>query len=220
MKKNIFIITFLWLISANMLALAYDDGDFQVWHNESQELKITDFFKVNIEEEVRFADQAAYLNYQHYEVGYAYTLNKYISLGANYRQTYDKKSREAQFQEENMPNVVAWLKYDLYGFSLENRNRLEYRHFYYQPDSWRYRNKWTIKFPWKFTPLKIQPYLADEIFIDCRLGELNQNRFFSGFAFNIYKNIKGEIYYLFRFAKSAPIWKDSNVLGTKIKIIF
>lgn len=39
---------------------------------------------------------------------------------------------------------------------------------------WRYRNKITIKFPLKSTKFEIQPYLADEIFVDFDQEELMQ----------------------------------------------
>ncbi len=79
---------------------------------------------------------------------------------------------------------------------------MEYN-FDYQDDSWRYRNKVTVKLPWKFTELDIQPYISDEIFISFDgATELNQNRFSSGFAMNLTKNLKAEIYYMLQDSKN------------------
>ncbi|MDD5194674.1 MAG: DUF2490 domain-containing protein [Candidatus Omnitrophica bacterium] len=217
MKKVIFVITglILFLIAK---VYAYDDGDFQVWHTENQEVKANKKSKITLEEEFRWGDDASEFYYHHYDAGFVHSLNKYLDLGINYRQAYEKKKGE--FKTENRPHLNAILKYDFYGFKVDDRNRLEYRYFDYQADSWRYRNKFTVKFPWKFTGLEIQPYLANEIFLDFQNKAFSRNRFYSGFTMSFTKNLKGEIYYLLQSSKSGDVWTDANVLGTKLKLTF
>ncbi|MBU3982651.1 MAG: hypothetical protein KJ985_04050 [Proteobacteria bacterium] len=43
-----------------------------------------------MEEEFRFGDNADEFFYHHYDVGYAYDVNKYLTLGMNYRRKIDK----------------------------------------------------------------------------------------------------------------------------------
>lgn len=217
MKKVIMAIIGLTLF-LTVEVYAYDDGDFQVWNTENQEFKINKDSKITLEEEFRWGDDASEFYYQHYDAGFVYSLNKHLDLGVNYRQVYEKK--KGDFKEENRPYINAILKYDFYGFKLDDRNRLEYRHFDYQADSWRYRNKFTVKFPWKFTRLEIQPYLADEIFLDFQNKAFSRNRFYSGFSMNLAKNLRAEIYYLLQSSKSGDNWVDANVLGTKLKLSF
>ncbi len=219
MKRSAFLII-AFILAAYGIAFAYDDGDFQVWHTEIQEKEINEGSRVALEEEFRFGDDADEFYYYHFDMGYERDMNKYLTLGLNYRQVYAKSQPHTKFKVENRPYMNAILKYELEGFKLENRNRLEYRHFDYQEDSWRYRDKFTVKFPWKFTKLKIQPYLADEIFLNLNGIDLNQNRFYSGFAFFILKNLKIDIYYLLQAAKASGKWKDANILGSKVKLIF
>jgi len=96
-----------------------------------------------------------------------------------------------------------------------------YRHFDYQSDSWRYRNKFTLRAPWKFTRWQIQPFVWDEIFIGFgKLDQFNQNRFSAGLAATVSANIKLEIYYMLQSVKATDAWVDANVLGTKLKIAF
>ncbi|MFA5090625.1 MAG: DUF2490 domain-containing protein [Candidatus Omnitrophota bacterium] len=217
MKRISFMLIGFMLMLAGRV-YAYDDGDFQVWHTENQEFKVNKESKVTLEEEFRWGDDASEFYYQHYDAGFVYSLNKHLDLGVNYRQVYEKKN--GKFKEENRPHLNAILKYDFYGFRLDDRSRIEYRHFDYQADSWRYRNKFTIKFPWKFTKLEIQPYLADEIFLDFQNKAFSRNRFYSGFGMNFTKNLKGEIYYLLQSSRSGNNWVDANVLGTKLKLLF
>jgi hypothetical protein len=205
-------------VAAAKLAYAYDDGDFQVWHTEVQEKEINEVSRIALEEEIRFGDNASEFYYHHYDLGYSYDMNKYLTLGINYRQVYEMKN--GNFKIENRPHINATFKTDVLGFKCDDRNRLEYRHFTYQEDSWRYRNKFTVKFPWKFTAFKIQPYVADEIFLNLNGIDFNRNRFYAGIGFNLTKSVKGEIFYLLQGSKSSGIWTDANVLGTKLKLLF
>jgi len=207
----------LALITANSV-YAYDDGDFQAWHTEVQEIKMSKEFKLAFEEEFRWGDNANDFYYHHYDAAFIYGVNKYLDVGLGYRQIYEKKKGE--FKEENQPNINAAVKWEFLGYKLEDRSRLEYRHYDYQTDFWQYRNKFTMKLPWKFTKIEIQPYLADEIFLSFDGTAFTRNRFFSGLGFNLTKNLKAEIYYLLQASKSAHKWTDANVLGTKIKLLF
>lgn len=200
------------------MVYAYDDGDFQLWHTEVQEKKIDKDSRLILEEEFRFADNANDFYYHHYDLGYGYNLKKYLNLSGGYRHIFEKK--KGKFKVENEPYVTATLLGELFGFKFDDRSRLEYRHFDYQTDLWRYRNKFTVKFPWKFAKLEIQPYLADEIFLSSQGKTFNQNRFSSGLLFNLTKNLKAEIYYLLQSSKSSRKWSDANVLGTKLKAVF
>lgn len=217
MKKMIFAVLGLTLMIYGK-AGAYDDGDFQIWHTQVQEKEINKEARVTLEEEFRFGDDANDFYYHHYDAGFVYSLNKNLNLGMNYRQVYEKK--KGKFKEENRPHINATLKWDLLGLKFEDRNRLQYRHFDYQGDIWQYRNKFSAKFPWKFTKMEIQPYFADEIFLDLQNKAFTRNRFYSGFAIGLNKNLKGEIYYLLQSGRSANKWVDTNVFGAKVKLIF
>lgn len=219
MKRKIILLAVVGILSGRY-AYPYDDGDFQVWNTEIEEIRINKSSKIILEQELRFGDDANELYYQHYDGGYSYDFNKHFTLGINYRQVYAKPKAHAKFQEENRPHLNAIMKYELFGCNLEDRNRLEYRHFNYQEDSWRYRNKFTIKLPWKFTGFAIRPYLADEIFLNLNGIDFNRNRFYCGFEFTIIKNLKGELFYMLQSTKSNGAWTQTNVLGPRIKIVF
>ncbi len=218
MKKIIFLLVGLALtLAAN--AYAYDNHDFQVWNTDVEEFRINDGWKAALEEEFRWGDNANQFYYHHYDIGLFYNLKKYLNVGGGYRQVFELKN--GKFKPENEPYVAATLLWDLAGFKFEDRNRMEYRHFDYQADSWRYRNKLTVKFPWQFTRIKIQPYLSDEILVGFgSANQFNQNRFYSGLGMNLTKNAKADIYYMLLSTKSSGIWIDANVLGTKLKISF
>jgi len=217
MKKRTVVLTVL-ILMACATAYGYDDGDFQVWHTEVQEKSLNKNTKLTLEEEFRFGDDASEFYYQHYDVGIAYGVNKNLDLGLNYRQVYEKKN--GKFETENRPHINAILKWEMGDFKFEDRSRLQYRHFDYQSDLWQYRNKFTVKFPWKFSRIEIQPYISDEIFLDFRNKSFSRNRFYSGLSMNLTKNLKAEIYYLLQSSRGKSSWSEANVLGTKIKLAF
>jgi len=200
-------------------AHAYDNNDFQVWHTESQELKLNQKWKVTTEEEFRFTDDASNYTYQYYELGFAYALNKNIDLSMNYRQILEKDSK-GKFRTENRPHINGTIKWELFGFKFDDRNRLEYRNFETKNAIWTYRNKFNVKLPWKFTRFEIQPYLADEIFVNFNSTGFNRNRFYAGFGMTFFQGLKGEIYYLLQNTDISGKWKKANVLGTKAKLAF
>jgi len=215
----IFISLFLSIVFG---AFAYDDGDFQVWNTDVEEIQLKQDLKLVLEQEFRWANNASEFYYQHYDAGLTYVLDKTWSVGAGYRQIYQRTTTNKPWLSESSPYAFVTYFGEFAGFKFDDRNRLEYQYYSYQNDTGRYRNKFTIKAPWKFTKLEIQPFVADEIFMMIGNGQgFNQNRLSGGFSFSPMKNLKAEIYYMFLSSKSsAGIWKDYNVLGTKAKVVF
>ena len=217
MKRTFLFIAGLVFCLANAV-FAYDDGDFQVWNTDSEEYKISQDAKVVLEQEFRWGGSAKEFYYQHYDVGLFYNLQKHLNVGGGYRHVLSKS--RGKFLVENEPYITATLLWDLAEFKFDDRSRLEYNHFDYKDDTWTYRNKFTVKAPWKFTKFQIQPYLSDEIFILMDDGQrLNKNRFSVGLGMNITKNLKAEIYYMLQSSKSVK-WTGANILGTKLKLAF
>ncbi len=218
MKNIIFAMLFVFLSAGRVLS--YDDEDFQVWNTDVEEFKLSKNLKAAIEEEFRWGNNADEFFYHHYDAGMVYVMNEHWNLGGGYRQIYELS--KGKFKKENEAYLTATLSLEEKGFKFDSRNRLEYRHFDYKTDSWRYRNKFTLYLPWKFTKLQVRPYLADEILAGFGAGKnaLNQNRLSAGLSVNLTKSFKGEIYYMRLSTKSTGRWSNTNVLGTKFRIVF
>lgn len=224
MKKVIFVVFLSLGLFFSSKVFAYDDHDFQIWNIDVEEIKTNKSSKLTFEQEFHWVDNASKFYYQHYDVGYVYNVNKYLDVGIGYRYIKELQSNNS-FGVDNDPYLLATLFWELKGFKFDSRNRFEYHTYNYQKvDSGRYRNKFTVRFPWKFAKLEIQPFIGDEIFIRFNGTDLNQNRFFSGFGFPITNNLKAEIYYLLQSVKNykptGSNWTDVNVLGIKLKFNF
>ena len=205
------------LIIANY-SFAFDDNDFQYWNTESVSWKITEDWKMKVEEEFRFGNDVSDFYYQHSDLGVTYSgIAEWLDIGINYRFVFEEKNDDWSY--ENRPHVNTTVKLDLYDFNFNSRARFEYRDKENADPEWRYRNKFTIKSP-KFTKLEIQPYIADEIFVDFDGEDLNRNRLYGGIELKMFDNLKGEIFYLWQSSESNDNWTDWHILGTKLKLSF
>lgn len=221
MLKNIIklVIIALCLTATPLSLYAYDRGDFQIWNTDNEEVKIYKDVKFVMEQEFRFGENATEFYYQHYDWGFVFGFAKMLDLGFFYRLVLERYKHK--WREEDMPNVTATLKLDLWRFKLEDKNRIEYRHFRYQPDSVRYRNRFAIKYPINFKKITISPYVADEIFVSSNGTGYNENRFSAGTEFELTKYAKADIYYMLKENRiRADKWAWANVLGAKVKIAF
>lgn len=219
-KKSVL---FVGLI-ATVFILSYDcysfnDGDWQLWNTDGIEIKLNDRWKIGVEEELRFGDNISEIYYTYTDGGLDLKVTDGLHFGLNYRQVYEKK--EDEWKEENRPHANATVKWKLYDLDLSNRSRLEYRMRENKDDEWRYRDKLTVKFPWKWTDYKIQPYVADEIFLDFYGEKINRNRLYAGLTSKIFRHLNVDVFYLWQASKAkVDKWTDYNVMGIKAKVLF
>lgn len=205
-------------VSCNAYA-AYQDGDFQIWNSNAQDVKIGKSTKFTMEEEFRFTENERDFFYQHYDWGFAWAFDKRFELALGYRLIFEKYKRKWRESDEPYTNLT-W-KQDIWKFKLEDRNRIEYRHFRFAPDHVRYRNRFTLKYPFEFKGMKIAPYTSDEIFIVSNSRGFNQNRFQSGLEIELTKYVKFDVSYMQQQMRGkGDKWYSANVLWLKNKIVF
>ena len=217
--RNLFLFAVLAAGSLTLYCYAYDDGDFQYWNSESLSVKLNNDWKAALSEEFRFGDDAGKFYYQHSDLGFIYSgMAKWIDIGLHYRHIFEKRSND--WKVENQPHLNLTLTWDAEEFKLSSLSYLSYRNREDAEDFWEYRNKFTLTPDWQFTRLKIQPYLADEIYINIDQGEFSRNRLFSGVKLALGKSIKAALFYLWQTTKGSDSWQDLNVLGTQISFSF
>jgi len=207
------------ILAVTGTAYGYQDGDFQIWHTEVQEAGLKQSTKIIAEEEFRYGDRASELYYHHYDIGLAYDFSKNLTTSINYRQIYE--GEKGKFKPEFRPRIDVIPKFELYGFAIEDRNRLELRLYDdNREDAMQYRNKLSVKAPWKFTRFNIRPYVADEVFVNMNSLTWRRNRFSTGVTFDAVKHLKGEVYYMLQDTKKSGRWTSADILGLKVKVVF
>jgi hypothetical protein len=214
-----FVITIAILAVSSGVCFASDDN-FEYWATARTSFNINKDWECTFEEELRFKDGGGELYYHHSDLGFVYkSLADWIDLGVNFRKVYSKDSK-GKWTQEDRPHLNATLKGKVFGLDVSDRSRLEYRDRENEKDVWRYRNKVTVKLPVELTGLKLQPYVAEEVFINLDEEGFNRNRLYSGFSVNVSKKVKGDIYYLWQTSKSDGKWNDINVIGTGLRFYF
>jgi len=218
MKKILLIVFGIVFFSVGQSS-AYEDGDAQFWNTNVEEVKISENWKAALEQEFRWGGDISEFYYQHYDLGFIYKANTHWNLGFGFR--YIRTKSNGEWKSENDPYLTAAVSGELAGFKVEDRSRLEYQQFDYKQDNGRYRNKLTVKLPWKFTRMEIQPFVSEEIFLRfVKEDPFNQNRVSSGVGMNMTKNFKAEFYYMLQSSKGSTGWTDINVIETKFKLSF
>lgn len=198
---------------------AIKDGDWQYWNVEELELKLQKKWKIKLEEELRFGESMGKLFYEHTQAGLFHDITPWFNLGAGYRDVFSKGVHG--WQHEAMPFGEALFKTVLKGFDLSDKSRLEYRMLEARTDNWRYRNKVTLKLPWKFAPFAFRPYVSNEFLIQMMKNEgYNENRLYGGLEMTFTKNVSGDMFYLWQALKRPARWEDRNIFGTRLKISF
>ena len=200
---------------------AFYYGDFKYWSAAGVSFDINKDWGCSFEEEFRFGDDAGEFYYHHSDLGFVYKgFADWIDLGFNYRQVFERTDSEGEWKQENRPHLNVTLKGQLFGLNVSDRSRFEFRDVEDYEDHWRYRNKFTAKFPLELTELKLKPYVADEVFIPLDDDNITQNRVYAGVSFEVLENVTGEVFYVWLTGRTAEGWKDINVLGTRLKFRF
>lgn len=202
-----------------------EDGDLQYWNTEAIEGKINDKWKAYMEAEFRWGDDASEFFYQHTHLEIGYAVNDWLSIAPAYRQVWELEDAEADlWAAEYRPMVNITLKHKWNDWEFSDRNRFEFRFFDVDDDRFRYRNKLTVKSPWKWTALHINPFVADELFFeeDSDNG-FNRNRLDIGvnLDFGDYvAHLTGNIFYRWQTTDRGEEWRDLNIIGTQLKFKF
>jgi hypothetical protein len=198
------------------------DEDFGSWNIYDVEKKLNAQWRMKVGEELRFREHNG-LYYEETHVGADYKPIKYLALGAEYQQICSSrwKNKQNMWYWDSVPRIYATPQYVFKGFSLEDRNMLEFRIKQQAKDTLRYRNMVTLTAPWKWTPLELQPYTANEIFIETTRKGMYEDRFFSGFKMHWWGPIYGSVFYLRQSTRSSiGKWTSLNILGTSLKFSF
>jgi hypothetical protein len=165
---------------------------------------------VKLKEDFRFHDGDH--SEQQNDVFFNYSgFSKSIDLGLGFR-LVDKKDSAGQWQQENRPYADLTLKTNVLGFKCSDRNRLEYRDFENKPDVFRYRNRLKFAWPHDLFGLPLQPYVAEEIFIQEASG-FNRNRIYAGVVWDVNETLDIDFFFIHQRDKTARCWDNLFITG-------
>ena len=196
--------------------------DFGIWNNYDVEKQLNEQWKMKVGEELRFRNHAG-LYYAETHVAADYKPFQYLAMGAEYQEIRNTRTVEKQdkWYWDQVPRIYLTPQLPWKGFLLEDRNMLEFRIRQDARFTLRYRNLATLTAPWKWTPLELQPYTANETFFETQRNGFIEDRLFAGFKVHWWGPVYGSIYYLRQSIKNVIAkWTSLNILGIALKICF
>jgi hypothetical protein len=157
-----------------------------------------------------------FLAYTGLGIGYQWVPN--FSLRAGYRRAWFRFSDD--WQPEDRGYLEGYFAESFDGFRLSNRARVEFRQFDWRDDDVRLRNEIVVEPPWPITPLKLKPYLEEEVFYSTRAGWIEANWLGVGLAWRPAKGVKVKLGYRWNHFRIGGDWANRNVLVTGINLFF
>jgi hypothetical protein len=219
-KTVLLLIVLIGWVCFEGVCFASQSGNSEYWQGHNIGVDINEDYTFTFSEEMRFGKSGSDPYFHNVVFGLVYKgLADWLDISFDFKKEYERDS-SGQFRHENRPNLNLYTKGTLWTIPVSNRSRLEWRDFETKEAVWRFRNKTTIKLPFKVTEFNLQPYIAEEWFINLGENNVNQNRLSSGFSFKLTENLSACVFYLYKTSKITGGWRDTNVIGTQFKLLF
>ena len=237
----------LGAVVAASVAMA-EDGDAQLWLKVYAEGKLPNGFSAAVEEELRYQDDMSEFYDEETLFMVKNDVTDWLNIGLGYRVVQERKNKavytaktaddgskkysavgdgDHYWQKEERPTVDVTLKHKIDQWSLDDRNRFEWRMKDDGKDAYlRYRNRLRVRSPWKWTEFKLNPYAYAEGFIEDKDGlsgsdMFNRYRLATGISGQLAKNIKSGLYVMMQSDRAAEGgWDRFGVAGVEMGVSF
>ena len=166
-----------------------------------------------MEGDFRSFNMGEQLKYYHGDIGISFPLVANFKLSVNFREVFEWKGDA--WKQEHRPHGTLSTKMKFGSLGVSARSRFEYRMKQDKDPVIRNRDMVAIKIGKGFTPLKLVPYVADEIFYDMEASELNRNRLYLGVEIKRIQFVKTAVYFLQQNDLNDEQWEPTNVVGMK-----
>jgi hypothetical protein len=194
-------------------------ADFEYWPKAIVRVALNEQWQFGAEQWVSLTDNGSRFKDTQTDLYVIYDgLADWLSVSLGYKRIFEKA--EGGWEFENRPLLNLAIKAKVRGFGIVDRSRFEYRMPEDETESWRYRHKLVVTSPVTFTPLKIQPYTADEVFYSFDGSGFNQHRLYGGCFLPLHEKVRLELFYIWRLEKEDDGWQAGNVLGSWIYFLF
>jgi opacity protein-like surface antigen len=147
-----------------------------------------------------------------------YQLIPSFSLRLGYRRAWFRFTDD--WQPEDRAMLEGYFADRFNGFRVTNRLRVEFRWFDWRDDDIRLRNEITVEAPWALTPLKLKPYLEEEVFYSTNAGRFEANWLGGGLAWRPMEGVKLKVGYRWNRFRAGDDWANRNVLVTGVNVFF
>ena len=232
MRLRIFSISALLIAGT---AMAYDSGDTQLWLTFGASGKFTNNITGSIAEQFRYGDDGSELYYTETAILLAWDAKEWLTLGAGYNESQDRKDKtlydangnevlDTYWLYEHQPAAEVTFKGKSMGWKFDDRTRVEYRMKEDTQDYFRYRNRVRLISPWKWTTLQINPRAYYEANLSDMPNDVDwvfdRQRLYAGVTLSLIDHVTGELYFLKQYDWTSGDWREYNVFGVSLNASF
>ena len=218
-----FILASLLMLSA----VCYGNANtFQFWPSAGISWEANKDWTLNYREQLHLNDGGGTLYAGRSDIGVIYKpLADWLDIGFNYGIIYGVNKRARSANEDRI-SLSAIIRGKILNREFSDRLRIEYRDRDEKSDIWRFRNKVTLNRNFEAADSrglrllktgKINPYVADEIFVNLDGTGFSQNMVYLGFVMRLTEHTKTDVYYGFQSVKTTvnekEEWNNYNVIG-------
>lgn len=209
----------IFLLGIGLFASLFVSGqtietESYLWNYSSVSKTINKKNELLLGEKLHYSINEGQINYHHFDLILYHRFNKNFTLGMAVRNAYSGVS-ENQIKEIT-PQVYGVYKAGLKRLTVNWSNRIDYRNFDTGEKQTRYRSKLTLALKDRFTKARIQPYMAEEMFVKFNEEGLYNVRFFGGLYLFETTYLKVDLYYCYIFHDQGLSWGHQNVKGLNL----
>lgn len=195
------------------IAFSLRGSDWESWNDYSLNIPVSSDVSLKVTSEYRIMENFNNYYANFIDIGFDWKVGENFVFGY-YTRKISSKSGDL-WNGELRPHLNGTLSWELGGISLDNRSILEYRIKSSEP-FFRLRDRLRLKFP-EIGLLKIKPFIADEIFYDLEINEMNRNRIYAGFGFPLTEGLSAYLSYILQSDKTGSGWAGTNILDFSLK---
>jgi len=202
---------FLSLVSFCYVSLTLAGDNSEYWGTCTFSVKVNEQVKLDLLEEFRIKTDMGFYTYVQY-VGMGYKISDYFDTAIWYKLVSSEKNQN--WSESHRFDIDGTLKWNINGFNLSNRSRLERNT---TTSSWLYRDRIKLEKGIKLFNKAFTHYVFNEFFLDIRPNSgYHENRASIGFSTRFIWSSKLAIYYMSRARKSKGSWNSADIIGTTV----
>ncbi|HWQ31955.1 MAG TPA: DUF2490 domain-containing protein [Blastocatellia bacterium] len=165
---------------------------------------------------LRFGRNVHHVTDERAGVAIAHRLNSHLSVQSTY-QYIAQQPFEGQKRFEHRLSTDLTLRFRLGGFTLTDRNRIEYQIRHSRANRWIYRNQLRLEHPVGPNEWKFKVFISDEVFYSSDADAWTRNRISVGAGREFSKRFGAEFFY-FRQQDGFSRPGNLQVFGTSFKI--
>lgn len=188
----------------------------ELWQATKLSKALNETHTLSIEGDFRTLNMGEDLKYTHGDIGISFPFVANFLLSINFREVYELKNDV--WVQEHRPHATLSTKMKFGMLEITARGRFEYRMKQDKDPVIRNRDLISVKFGKGFTPLKLIPYITDEIFYDVDNSKLNRNRLYLGCEIRIISFMKTAVYFLQQNDLKNSTWNPTNIIGLKFSL--